>query len=121
MNAPRGQLRSGFTAVELLVALIIVAAVVVCFKTFPKSSVSAQNQVAPFAQVAEAAHAVKDTAGIASAVIRVAGAADADQPAVVAPAVDQSVVDPSAAVPPAVESARDDGWGDILDDIFDGL
>jgi hypothetical protein len=121
MNTRRGQSRSGLTAVELLILLIGVVVVFACLKNFPKSSVPAQNQAAPAVEVSGAAHAVKETGSIASVVMHVARAADTDEPAVAAPAVEQPVADPPAAVAPAVEPAGDDGWGDILDDIFDGL
>jgi len=116
MNTLTRRLRSGFCGIELLVAVIIVAAIYAGVTKYGIPLLATGGQKSgPTTQDSGTAQTLKEAAYAGAAAVRMTGNTGNDQPAVV-PAPDPTTPDPTAAEP-----AAGDWLGDILEDIFDAF
>jgi hypothetical protein len=116
MNTLTRRLRSGFCGIELLVAVIIVAAIYAGVTKYGIPLLATGGQKSgPTTQGSGTVQTLNVAAHTGAAVMQMTGGTGNDQPVVV-PTPDPTTPDPTAAEP-----ASGDWLGDILESIFDAF
>ena len=115
MKTVTRQWRSGFFGIEILLILVVIAAIFGVFSADTKPTTSES----PKADTG-AAKTITDTARAGAAVLNLSRAAGGDAPAADTPAVDVPPVDPTID-PTTVDPAAGTGALEVIKDVFEGV